>query len=51
MSDTDHVPGGLPDPGMIASQDGMRARDPWEMEERPSRICPDCGRRHSLIVD
>ena len=24
----------LSDPGMIASENGMRARDPWEMDER-----------------
>jgi hypothetical protein len=24
----------LHDPGMIASENGMRARDPWEMEDQ-----------------
>lgn len=35
MSETDHVPGGLPDPGMVANGDGMRACNSWEMEQRP----------------
>jgi hypothetical protein len=26
-----------PDPGMIATTTGMRARDPWEMEQRPKK--------------
>lgn len=27
----------VPDDGMIASRDGMRARDPWEMEQSRTR--------------
>jgi hypothetical protein len=41
---------GFPDPGMIASETGMRARDPWEMERPRPRLpftvsaCSECAK-------
>lgn len=44
----------FPDPGMIASATGMRARDPWEMEQPKRQLpftvsaCADCAKLAGL---
>lgn len=51
MSHEDETGCGLPDPGMIASATGMRARDPWEMERRSPKVEPDHqDQEHTIAV-
>jgi hypothetical protein len=54
MAYENEINSGLPDPGMIASQTGMRARNPWEMERPRPRLlymCPHCGWQYKPSSD